>query len=45
MIRKFDKTVYSKLMAFPSNSVKIWGASPTGSVKKITKIRPVKNAC
>ena len=28
------------LMVFLSGSVKLWGASPTGSVKKITKIRP-----
>ena len=30
-------------MVFPSGSVKLWGASPTGSVKKITKIRPASN--
>ena len=27
-------------MVFFSGSVKLWEASPTGSVKKITKIRP-----
>ena len=40
MIVKIGIRFFIELMVFLSGSVKMGGASPTGSVKKITKIRP-----
>ena len=37
---KIWQNIFTGLMVFLSGSAKLWGASPTGSVKKITKIRP-----